>query len=150
MAPSAFSQFRNVNRVDSGQDLHRKADAHDRTDRLRQYGVVTASQRLVTRLADGADLNEVWSLFSELMAFWNTERTSITDLLTFKTVNPVDAVPANLSVSSFSEASEFGIPRAANLPGDSLPMGYRFRDLDSRSSFTWQALRALDLVPSKL
>ena len=110
-----------------------------------QMGVVTYSDRLVTHLVDGTDLNEVWTLFSDLLAFWNTERSSITDLLTFKTTNPVDAVPANLAVASFEQATETGVPRAANLPGDSIPMGYRFIDYDLASRFTWKALRDMDL-----
>ena len=110
-----------------------------------QYGIVTASDRLVTYLTDGTDLNHVWTLFGELLDFWNHERTSITDLLTFKTTNPVDAVPANLLTSSFEMATETGVPKAANLPGDSIPMGYKRIDFDLSSRFTWKALRDMDI-----
>jgi hypothetical protein len=110
-----------------------------------QMGVVTAADRLVSQLADGTDLNAVWTLFSDLLQFWNTERTSITDLLTFKTTNPVDAVPQNLNVASFEAATETGVPKAANLPGDSIPMGYKFTDYDLASRFTHRALRDMDI-----
>src|SRR5437016_2452951 len=88
-----------------------------------QYGTNVRGDVLVDRTSDGVDLNHVWEEFATLLDVWNKERTSLTDLLVFKTTATGEAVPQNVAVPSFEEATEFGVPRSANLPGDSLLLG---------------------------
>ncbi|MDT5259074.1 MAG: hypothetical protein QOD10_4154, partial [Mycobacterium sp.] len=63
-----------------------------------QYGVNVRGDVLVDRTADGVDLNHVWDEFRDLLQLWNTERTSLTDLLMFKTTATGEAVPQNVAV----------------------------------------------------
>ena len=46
---------------------------------------VISAQTLVSQLADGLGLDELWDEFESILNFWNTERVSITDLLSFST-----------------------------------------------------------------
>jgi hypothetical protein len=110
-----------------------------------QYGVNVRGDVLVDRTADGVDLNHVWDEFRDLLQLWNTERTSLTDLLMFKTTATGEAVPQNVAVPSFEEATEFGVPKSANAPGDSLLLGYQFKDMDLSGRFTWKFLRDADI-----
>jgi hypothetical protein len=110
-----------------------------------QYGTLVKGDVLVDRTSDGVDLNHVWEEFATLLDLWNKERSSLTDLLVFKTTATGEAVPQNVAIASFEEATEFGVPRSANLPGDSLLLGYQFKDLDLAGRFTWKFLRDADL-----
>lgn len=110
-----------------------------------QYGTNVKDDVLVNQTSDGVDLNHVWEEFATLLDLWNRERSSLTDLLAFKTTATGEAVPQNVSVASFEEATEFGVPRSANMPGDSLLLGYQFKDLDLAGRFTWKFLRDADL-----
>ena len=58
-----------------------------------QYGINVVGDVLVNQTADGADLNAVWTEFRDLLALWNKERTSLTDLLIFRTTATGEAVP---------------------------------------------------------
>lgn len=108
-----------------------------------QYGINTKGDVLVNQLADSTDLNEVWEEFSELLQIYNTEQKSITDLLTFKVTVSGDAVPQDMTVGSFEEATDLGVPKSA-APPSALPLGYTFRDLDLASRFSWRFLRDAD------
>ena len=44
---------------------------------------VISAQTLVSQLADGLGLDELWQEFEIILNFWNSERVSITDLLSF-------------------------------------------------------------------
>jgi hypothetical protein len=104
-------------------------------------GISTHGDVLVNKTKDGVDLNTVWAEVAEVMELWNTERKSITDLLSFKTINVADVVPQSWTSDSFEEATELGIPRAIRPPSDYLKLGYPFRDFDLRTAFTWRFLR---------
>lgn len=110
-----------------------------------QYGVNVVGDVLVNKTADGVDLNAVWTEFRDLLDLWNKERTSITDLLAFRTTATGEAVPQNVAVASFEQATEMGVPRAANVPGDALLLGHTFRDFDLAGRFSWKFLRDADL-----
>jgi len=47
---------------------------------------------------------------------WNKERKSVTDILSYKTVNVADAIAQSISSDSFEEATEHGVPRAIRPP----------------------------------
>jgi hypothetical protein len=47
---------------------------------------------LVNQTADGVDLNAVWDEFRDLLDVWNKQRSSLTDLLTFKTTATAQAI----------------------------------------------------------
>jgi hypothetical protein len=109
-----------------------------------QYGINVVGDVLVNQTADGVDLNAVWTQFRDLLALWNKERSSLTDLLIFRTTATGEAVPQNVQVASFERATELGVPKGANLPGDALLLGYRFDDYDLAGRFSWKFLRDAD------
>jgi hypothetical protein len=110
-----------------------------------QYGISVRGDALrVASLRDGTDLDAVWQLFQDALTIWKNERSSITDLLTFKTTLHAEAVPQNFNVGSFEQATEQGVPRSANVPGNALLMGYKFKDHDLAGRFSWRFLRDAD------
>ncbi|MEX3646529.1 hypothetical protein [Mycolicibacterium porcinum] len=104
-------------------------------------GISTHGDVLVNKTADNVDLNDIWAEVQDVLELWNSERRSITDLLSFRTTNIADVVPQSWTTDSFEEASEFGIPRAIRPPSDYLKLGYPFKDFDLRTAFTWRFLR---------
>jgi hypothetical protein len=107
-------------------------------------GIKTSGDVLVDRTADGTDLNSVWDEFHAVLDIWNKERSSITQLLAFQTVSPAEAVPQNLGVGSFEEASELGVPKAAGI-GDTTLVGFQYKDYDRASRLGWRFLRDSDI-----
>lgn len=108
-----------------------------------QMGIIPAGDALATHTADGVDLNEIWAELVDIFDVWNKHRTGISDLLSFRTTVPGEAVPQNISSPSFEQLTEYGVTNAAGLPAEALILGYDFRDFGLRTSFTWQALRAM-------
>nr|WP_318546804.1 hypothetical protein [Mycobacterium lepraemurium] len=99
-------------------------------------GISVHGDILVSQLAESVDLNAIWDEIQQVLELWNTERKSVTDILSFKTVNIADAIAQSISSDSFEEATEFGIPQAVRPPADVLKLGYTFRDYDLRTAFT--------------
>ncbi|MEX3648700.1 hypothetical protein [Mycolicibacterium porcinum] len=108
-----------------------------------QMGIIPAGDALATHTADGVDLNAIWADLVEAFDTWNAHRTGISDLLSFRTTVPGEAVPQNVSSPSFEQLTEYGVTNAAGLPAEALILGYDFGDYGLRSSFTWRALRAM-------
>ncbi|MCK8642152.1 hypothetical protein [Mycobacterium colombiense] len=104
-------------------------------------GISDRGSVLVNTLADGVDLNDVWAELAAVLELYNNERKTITDLLSFRTVNVADAIAQSISSASFEEATEFGIPAAVRPPADVLKLGFAFKDFDLRTAFTWRFLR---------
>ena len=107
---------------------------------IRRADVICA-QTLVCQLADGLGLDELWEEFETILNFWNSERTSITDLLSFKTTLAGEAVVQSVDSGPFERATETGIAVAQGVPLEAAVLGYDRHDWDRRSSFTWKALR---------
>lgn len=104
-------------------------------------GISTQGDVLVNQTADGVDLNDIWAEIQEVLGLWNTERKTITGLLSYRTVNVADAIAQSISSDSFEEATEFGEPRAIRPPVDVLKLGYSFKDYDISLRATWKFLR---------
>jgi len=113
------------------------------TQPTHQYGINVAGDVLVNQLADGSDLNAVYTEFADLLNIWNTERTSLTDLLKFNVTVSGEAVPQDMETGSFEEATDLGVPKAAGSPA-ALPLGYTFKDFDLAGRFSWRFLRDAD------
>ena len=101
-------------------------------------GISTVGDVLVNQTADGVDLNDIWAEIQEALALYNTERTTVASLVSYRTVNAADAVPQSISSESFEEETEFGVPRAIRPPSDVLKLGYSFRDYDLSLRATWK------------
>jgi hypothetical protein len=101
---------------------------------------VISANTLVSQLADGLSLDELWEEFETVLSFWNSERLAVSDLLSFKTTLAGEAVPPSISIGSFERATEFGVSVAQGPPIEALVLGYDRHDWDKRSSVTWKFL----------
>jgi hypothetical protein len=108
------------------------------------YGISNSSDILVSRLRDGVDLNEVWTDMVAALAEFNREGLSIVSLLSYETPNSADAVFQNLTVPSFEESTEHGVPKSIPTPAEVLLCGFTRKDYDLRTEFTWKLLREAD------
>ncbi|MCC9186935.1 hypothetical protein [Mycolicibacterium mageritense] len=105
-----------------------------------QGGFHTAGDVLVDKTADGVPLNQLWDTLGDLLGAWRAKQDALLSLLAFDTTDVAEAVPQSLSHFQFEEASEFGEPRAGQ-GGDSLILGYGFKDYDLATRYTWKYLR---------
>jgi hypothetical protein len=105
-----------------------------------QGGYHTAGDVLVDKTADGVPLERLWDDLRVLLDAWREKQDALTSLLAFQTTDIAEAIPQTLAKFAFEEASEFGVPKAGQA-GDSLLIGYDFRDYDRASRFTWKFLR---------
>ncbi|WP_052073511.1 hypothetical protein [Rhodococcoides fascians] len=105
-------------------------------------GIGTEGDALVTRTADGTDINAVWDEFRSTISIYNSERSALVNLLTFSTTLSNDVVPQSLQTTSgFEVASEFGKPVSARVPSGVLRLGYTLEDYDLASRMSWKFLR---------
>lgn len=107
------------------------------------YGINVKGDVLVNQLADGSDLNAIYTEFADVLNVWNSERTNLTDLLKFNVTVSGEAVPQDMQTGSFEEATELGVPKSASSP-TALPLGYTFKDFDLAGRFSWRFLRDAD------
>jgi hypothetical protein len=104
-------------------------------------GIAGKGDVLVNQTADGVDLNVLWDEIETVVRLWNTEKTTLANLVSYPTTVPADAVPQSLVAESFDEASEYGVPTAMKPPTPYLKVGYTFKDYDKASRFSWKFLR---------
>lgn len=95
---------------------------------------------LLTKLADGTDLNALWSTYQEVVNAWNANRQGIVSFLTFSVTNPVETVPVIGQDANFEKASEFGVPKSARPAPGYWQLGFKFDWFDLAARFTWQFL----------
>lgn len=94
---------------------------------------------IVTRTADGRELNDIWDEFQATVTIQNETRQRIIDLLTFPVTNVIEDV-AQFGTEEFEEASEFGVPKGIRPSTNVLSLGYTFKWYDIAGRFTWQFL----------
>jgi hypothetical protein len=104
-------------------------------------GYGTEGDVLVNVTADGVDINTLWNEVAQVLTAWNSERSAVTSLLGYATINAADAVPQSISDESFEEASEYGIPESIGAPGNAVLLGNTLKDFDKAGRFTWRFLR---------
>jgi hypothetical protein len=104
-------------------------------------GISTRGDVLVNQTADGVDLNDLWAEVQEVLDLYNSHRSAVVNLLSYRTTQVADAVAQSISSDSFEEATEFGVPRAIRPPSDVLKLGYTFKDWDISLRATWQFIR---------
>ncbi|SDE22864.1 hypothetical protein SAMN04488581_3620 [Mycolicibacterium neoaurum] len=107
------------------------------------YGTEGDALPRITHLADGTDLNVIWTEIQQTITAWNEHRSALTALLAYQTTVSADAIPQSNSEQHFELASEFGEPESLRGPSSHLLLGYTFNDYDAASRFTWKALRAM-------
>lgn len=95
---------------------------------------------LVRTTADGQDLNEIWSEFTQTINLRNERRTALASLFTFRTTLASELVPQALDGDSFEEASEYGVPTSLRAKPATIKCGYPHKWYDKATRFTWQFL----------
>lgn len=103
-------------------------------------GGIMAAGDLLTQTIDGFDLNNIWNEFQRAIQIVNSQRTTLTQILTFPVTANVERVP-QISQASFEEASEYGEPRGLRPVGAFFTLGYDIKDYDIAARFTWKFLR---------
>jgi len=96
---------------------------------------------VVTRTADGIDLNVIWTEFQSSLAEVNRIRSVISRLFTFDTTDTHALVAGDGERTEFEEASEFGLPKAARATPTYSRMGYPIAWYDLAARYTRQFLR---------
>lgn len=94
---------------------------------------------IVTRTADGRELNDIWDEFQATVAIQNASRQRIIDLLTFPVTQVIEDVP-QFGTEDFEEASQYGVPKGIRPTASVLSLGYTFKWYDIANRFTWQFL----------
>jgi hypothetical protein len=84
------------------------------TQPVQQAGYLSSGD-LITETADGTDLNELWDEVAASTAIYNEAMDRLISVLTFPVTVPVETVP-QVGEISFEEATEYGVPQAAQLP----------------------------------
>ncbi|WP_300018617.1 hypothetical protein [Pseudonocardia sp.] len=96
---------------------------------------------IVRETIDGRDINGLWDEFQAVLQIVNSQRTTITNLLSFRTTRSADLVAQSTEDSGFDLASEFGVPTALRPEHPLIKVGFSFRDYDKASRATWRFLR---------
>lgn len=100
---------------------------------------INSSGDIVTRTADGFNLNAIWDEFQETLNVWNEGRSKIVDLLTYPVTQLIEDVPV-VGGEDFEKASEFGVAKGVRPGVDFFWMGYDFDWYDLAARFTWKFL----------
>lgn len=83
---------------------------------MARQGIQAQGDVLVNELADGTDINELWTDAIAALGLYNGERTTIASLLSFKTTNASDVVPQSIGTSSLSVRQSMAYPSRQALP----------------------------------
>lgn len=98
------------------------------------------SADVITRTADGTDLNSIWTDFMALLNAVNQPRQNLINFLTFPvTTNPETVTQPGQGVD-FEESTEFGEPVGSRIAPTYFQMGYTFKWYDLGARYTWQYL----------
>lgn len=98
-----------------------------------------ASADILTRTADGRDLNDLWNEFQTTVSIQNERRQRLIDFLTFPVTNVIEDVP-QIAGDDFEEASEYGEPKGLRPSLSYFSLAYTFKWYDLAARFTWQFL----------
>lgn len=99
-----------------------------------------AHSDVLTKTADGRDLNELWNEYQQVLAQWNARRDRLINFLTYNVQEPVETIPVIGQDANFEEASEYGEPKGMRPAPSVLFLGYRFKWYDLAARYTWQFL----------
>lgn len=95
---------------------------------------------IVTRTADGIDLNDLWREFINATSVFNQHKSDLAAMLTYQVNSNIELVPM-VGELRFEEASEFGIPRGGKTNISYYQLAYDFHDWDLKIAYTWKYLR---------
>lgn len=103
------------------------------------HGTHVASD-IVTQLADGTDLNDVWGSIMDLLNAANASRQALINFLTYPVTSPTELVPQPGDGVDFEDATEQGQPSGSRITPSYFQLGYGFKWYDLAARYTWQYL----------
>lgn len=95
---------------------------------------------IITQLADGTNLNDVWADYMDLLNVQNASRQALINFLTFNVTNPTEAVAQPGDGVDFEESTEQGEPSGSRVEPVYFQLGYTFKWYDLAARYTWQYL----------
>ncbi|MEW1834527.1 hypothetical protein [Microbacterium sp. NPDC079995] len=96
---------------------------------------------ILTRTADGVNLNTLWNEFVADLSQWNATRNAIAALFSTNTTESFAQLPNGGSNVEMEKASEFGVPKAVRVSPNYLRMGFPLEWSDASVRFTRKFLR---------
>lgn len=97
---------------------------------------------IVKTTIDGVDIQELWAEFQATLTLLNDQRSGLTSLFTYETIQPAEEVAQTAgSEDDFEEASEFGVPKAMRNGIELVRVGFPLRWYDTATRFTTAFLR---------
>jgi hypothetical protein len=103
------------------------------------HGIQQVSD-VLTQLADGTPLNNVWDDFMALLNVTNSSRQAIINFLSFNVTNETETVAQPGDGVDFEDMTELGVPVASRVQPTYFQLGYSFKWYDLGSRFSWQFL----------
>jgi hypothetical protein len=103
------------------------------------HGIHAVSD-VITQLADGTDLNDVWNTFMELLNATNSSRQALINFLTYDVTSPTEVVAQIGDGVDFEDATEYGAPVGSRVAPNYFQLGYGFKWYDLGGRYTWQYL----------
>lgn len=106
----------------------------------------TDSTQTIYRTVDGVELSKMWAEFQRTLTKWNSQRDTLTNLLTTDLTTESETVRVPVE-EDFEEASEFGVPKGIR-NGTPYRFGFSFKWWDIAIRYTWRYL--LDATANEL
>ena len=103
------------------------------------HGTHQASD-IITQLADGTDLNQVWADLGDLLGAVNNTRQALINFLTYSVGQPTELVNQPGDGVDFEDATEHGEPTGSRVTPNYFQLGYPFKWYDLAGRYTWQYL----------
>jgi hypothetical protein len=103
------------------------------------HGTHTYSD-IITQLADGTPLNDVWDTFMALLNATNGSRQALINFLTYDVQTPTETIAQVGDGVDFEEATEQGQPVGSRVNPNYFQLGYGFKWYDLGGRYTWQYL----------
>ncbi|MCA4755266.1 hypothetical protein [Mycolicibacterium fortuitum] len=104
-------------------------------------GVVGKGDIVVNTTNDGVPIDQIWQEYQDANQLYNTHKTTIADLLSYRTILPAEYIAQSLTAESMDEATEFGVPRGMAPPPKYAKLGFTFHDFDKATRISWRFLR---------
>lgn len=107
-------------------------------------GGYNTSGDVLTQLADGTNLNDLWDEFIATLEFYNARRQTLLDMLSFGVTSLTERVAIPGGSEEFERASEFGEPVGIRTNVAHQTLGYDFQWYDLGIRYTWMFLADAD------
>ncbi|CAN5802010.1 hypothetical protein BH10ACT9_BH10ACT9_36490 [soil metagenome] len=99
------------------------------------------SDAIVSKTSDGADLNELYGQFRDVLKIWNDNLDTLVNLISYRTVSPAEYLLQSADGARMEKASEFGVPKGVKNEPATI-VGFDFEDYDIATRWSYRFLRS--------